>query len=81
MGVQLSTLSDPQTFGNFSEVVPFVEVTGEGLYCFPVDFGASGLSGLTDGANVTIQLIFNGGDDQLYQVSLFPSAFSLDKCS
>jgi len=66
-GVQLSTLSNPQNFGNFTEAVPFFQVSGEGTYCFPVDLAASGLSGVQNGANVTLLFVFDGGDDQLYQ--------------
>jgi hypothetical protein len=69
VGVELSTLENPTSFQNFTEAVPFFQVKGEGSFCFPVDFAASGISGLQDGSNVTIQLIFDGGDGQLYQVT------------
>lgn len=69
VGVLLSTSQNPTSFSNFSQAVPFFQVTGEGAFCFPVDFAASGISGLTDGANVTIQLEFDGGDGNLFQVS------------
>lgn len=65
--VNLSTSANPQNFQAFSPAVPFFQVTGEGLFCFPVDFAASGISGLTDGVNVTIQAFFNGGDGNLFQ--------------
>ena len=48
--------------------VPFFETTGEGLFCIDLDLATSGISGVKDGANVTLQLIFDGGDGQLYQV-------------
>ncbi|EKM60885.1 uncharacterized protein PHACADRAFT_247102 [Phanerochaete carnosa HHB-10118-sp] len=67
LGVQLSTLSNPQNFGNFTEAVPWVQVNGEGLYCFPVDLATSGLSGVQDGANVTLLFVFDGGDGELFQ--------------
>ncbi|KAI0690690.1 hypothetical protein BC835DRAFT_1417630 [Cytidiella melzeri] len=67
LGVQLSTLQVPTSFQNFSGVVPFFQVNGEGSYCFPVDFAASNVTGLQDGQNVTIQLTFNGGDGELFQ--------------
>lgn len=51
-------------------VVPYFLTNGEGSYCFPIDISASGISGVQDGANVTIQVIYNGGDDTLYQVVL-----------
>lgn len=68
VGVQLSTSENPTTFQDFSQAVPYFQVNGEGSFCFPVDFVAAGISGVQDGSNVTIQLIFDGGDGQLYQV-------------
>ncbi|KAI0343901.1 hypothetical protein BDW22DRAFT_1419020 [Trametopsis cervina] len=67
LGVELSTVPQPTSFQNFSGAVPFFQVTGEGKYCFPVDFASSGISGLQHGSNITIQLVFDGGDGQLYQ--------------
>jgi hypothetical protein len=49
-------------------VVPYFQTNGEGMYCFPIDIAMSGVSGIQDGANVTIQVIYDGGDDVLYQV-------------
>lgn len=49
-------------------VVPYFQTSGEGMFCFPIDIMASGISGIQDGANVTIQVIFDGGDGILYQV-------------
>lgn len=68
--VLLSTLENPTNFGNFSQAVPFFQVTGEGTFCFPVDFAAAGISGVQNDANVTIQLEFDGGDGKLFQVWL-----------
>ena len=70
MTVLLSTLGNPQNFANFSQAVPFFQVTGEGAFCFPVDFAAANIPGVQDGANVTIQLEFDGGDGKLFQVRL-----------
>ncbi len=67
----LSTSENPQNFQAFNIAVPFFEVFGEGAFCFPVDLAAAGITGVSDGTNVTIQLEFNGGDDVLYQVRLF----------
>ncbi|KAI0757220.1 hypothetical protein C8Q80DRAFT_1132549 [Daedaleopsis nitida] len=53
--------------GNFQQVVPFFQTSSEGVFCMDVNLAASGVSGIKDGANVTIQLIFDGGDGQLYQ--------------
>ena len=48
----------------------FASFSGAGGFCFPLDLSNTGISGVSDGANVTIQLVFNGGDGNLYQVSL-----------
>ena len=53
-------------------VVQFFQTSGEGQYCFPVDLSNSSVPGVQDGANVTIQLIYNGGDGNLYQVRMTP---------
>ncbi|GJE85938.1 hypothetical protein PsYK624_020180 [Phanerochaete sordida] len=66
-GVQLSTLANPQSFGNFSPAVPFFQVQGEGAFCFPIDLAAANLPGVQDGANVTLQFTFDGGDGELFQ--------------
>lgn len=71
MGIQLSTLANPTSFENFTEATPFFQVVGEGDLCFPVNFAAAGINGVQDGANVTIQIVFDGGDGQLYQVMPF----------
>ena len=51
-------------------VVPYFQTNGEGMYCFPINITASGVSGIQDGMNATIQIIFDGGDGVLYQVNL-----------
>ncbi|KAG1757901.1 hypothetical protein EDB19DRAFT_1659702 [Suillus lakei] len=74
-GVIVSTDQDPNTFSDFNSssgyqiVVPFFQQSGEGLYCFSIDLAAAAVneSGIKDGANVTIQVVFNGGDGELYQ--------------
>ncbi|KAF9243798.1 hypothetical protein BU15DRAFT_59655 [Melanogaster broomeanus] len=73
VGVLVSTVQDPTTFGDFNSSsgfqlgVQWFQQNGEGLYCFPIDLALSGVSGIQDGANVTIQVVFDGGDGQLYQ--------------
>ena len=47
---------------------PFTE-TGEGEFCFPIDLGSLGIQGLQNGSNVTIQIEYNGGDGNLFQVN------------
>ncbi|KAH7883902.1 hypothetical protein F5I97DRAFT_1794099, partial [Phlebopus sp. FC_14] len=72
-GVIVSTKQDPSSFADFNSssgyqmAVPFFQQNGEGLYCFPIDLALSGVSGIQDGANVTIQIIFDGGDGELFQ--------------
>ncbi len=58
--------------GNFQQFLPFFSTTGEGSFCVDVDLAKSGISGIQNGANVTLQFVFDGGDGQLYQVHLFP---------
>ena len=76
VGAILATVQNPENFtvfedssGNFQMAVPFFETTGEGLFCIDLDLNATGISGVKDGANVTLQLVFDGGDDKLYQVN------------
>ena len=77
VGGIIATVQDPNSFdsfhdsnGNFQQFLPFFETTGEGSFCINIDLASSGISGVKDGANVTLQLIFDGGDGQLYQVSM-----------
>ena len=48
----------------------FASATGEGGFCIPLDLSDTGISGVSAGANVTIQFVFDGGDGTLYQVRL-----------
>lgn len=74
-GVLLTTTQNPTSFDNFSSsgkqqlAVPFFQQQGEGKFCFPINIGSSGISGVQDGANVTIQILFDGGDGNLFQAS------------
>ncbi|KAG8220098.1 hypothetical protein J3R82DRAFT_1117 [Butyriboletus roseoflavus] len=73
VGVIISTVQNPTSFTNFSSssgyqlVVSYFQTNGEGMYCFPINITASGVSGIQDGVNATIQVIFDGGDGVLYQ--------------
>ncbi|KAI0639191.1 hypothetical protein C8Q77DRAFT_1204722 [Trametes polyzona] len=73
LGGVIATVQNPNSFDNFTSggqfqfVVPFFKTSGEGGFCFPIDLAAQNISGVKDGANVTIQLIYDGGDGQLYQ--------------
>jgi hypothetical protein len=57
-GVLVSSAADPTSFNNFSQVKPFFQMQGEGIFCFPLDFlaNANGTN-LVNGQNVTIQVI------------------------
>jgi hypothetical protein len=70
----ISTSSDPTSFSNFRNssggdqlAVPYFQ-SGGTSGCIAVNVSDSGLSGLNDGSNVTLQMVFNGGDGILYQV-------------
>jgi hypothetical protein len=79
VGALLSASSSPQSFADFNIsgqqvlALPYSKQTGEGVYCLPIDIGKLGLSDVKDGANVTLQIVFNGGDGNLYQVCTSPS--------
>ncbi|KAI0286794.1 hypothetical protein BGY98DRAFT_908697 [Russula aff. rugulosa BPL654] len=74
LGILLSTVQDPTSFNNFTNssggqqlARNFSSFSGEGGFCIPLDLSNTGISGVSDGANVTIQLLYNGGDGNLYQ--------------
>ncbi|KAI0728637.1 hypothetical protein C8Q72DRAFT_367545 [Fomitopsis betulina] len=74
MGVMISTAPDPNNFANFTDskgnyqmVVQYFSTSGEGEFCAPINISAAGIDGLKDGANVTLQFVFSGGDGNLYQ--------------
>jgi hypothetical protein len=62
----VSTLQDPKTFDNFTQAVPFFHQQGQGTFCFPINLAS--VPSAKDGSNVTIQIVFDGGDGKLYQV-------------
>ncbi|KAI0307586.1 hypothetical protein B0F90DRAFT_30335 [Multifurca ochricompacta] len=74
LGILLSIVQDPTSFSNFTTssgqqqlARNFASGSGEGQFCIPLDLSSTGISGVQNGANVTIQLVFNGGDGSLYQ--------------
>lgn len=74
--MSLSTVQDPTSFDNFTNstgglVRNFATGSGVGNFCIPLDLSNTGISSVSDGANVTIQFTYNGGDGSLYQVSLW----------
>ncbi len=46
VGVLISTLENPQSFNNFSQVNTFAQENGEGLFCFPLDFTTANVTSL-----------------------------------
>lgn len=74
VGALLSTVANPNNFDNFSVngvpqlAYPYAEEAGAGTFCIPLNISAAGISGVKDGANVTLQIVFAGGDGNLYQV-------------
>jgi len=77
VAILLSTVQDPTSFNNFTTssgqqqfARNFASGSGEGELCIPLDLNNTGISGVQDSANVTIQFVFNGGDGSLYQVGL-----------
>ncbi|KAI9512653.1 hypothetical protein F5148DRAFT_973242 [Russula earlei] len=74
LGILLSTVQDPTSFDNFTTssgqqqlARNYASATGVGSFCIPLDLSNTGISGVGDGANVTIQFLYNGGDGSLYQ--------------
>lgn len=75
VGVIISTVQNPTSFDNFSSngvqqfVSPYAKEASAGTFCMPLNISASNAAGVKDGANVTIQVVWSGGDGNLYQVS------------
>jgi len=73
-GVIISTVPNPNSFDNFTVngerqfVRYFAKEEAAGTFCIPLNISAAGLDGVKDGSNVTIQVVFDGGDGNLYQV-------------
>jgi hypothetical protein len=73
VGVLISTVPNPNSFDNFTIngvpqfVHPYAKQPDAGTFCVPLNIGAAGIAGVTDGANVTLEVVFEGGDGNLYQ--------------
>ncbi|KAI9445441.1 hypothetical protein H4582DRAFT_1806649 [Lactarius indigo] len=74
LAILLSTVQDPTSFDNFTTssgqqqlARNFASGSGEGGFCIPLDLNNTGISGVQNNANVTIQFLFNGGDGSLFQ--------------
>ncbi|KAF9036459.1 hypothetical protein BDZ89DRAFT_1011332 [Hymenopellis radicata] len=73
-GVLLSTAQNPTSFDNFKTaggedqvVRGWATEEDGGTFCIPLSLNNTGISGVESGANVTIQVQFDGGDGALYQ--------------
>ena len=80
-GVIISVFPNPNSFDDFNAnngqpqiVRGYAKAAAAGTYCLPLNISSAGIFGLTDGTDVTIQVVFNGGDGNLYQVSINSTA-------
>jgi hypothetical protein len=61
-GVIISTVQNPISFDNFTSngqqqiVGPFAHEEDAGIFCMPLDLSDDNITGVEDGANVTIQV-------------------------
>ncbi|KAJ7431790.1 hypothetical protein B0H11DRAFT_2128432 [Mycena galericulata] len=65
--VTLSTTQNSTNFQDFSSITPFLQASGEGKFCLPLDFSKTNATGLTDGQNITLEFVYDGGDGELFQ--------------
>ena len=75
VGVMLSTAASPVSFADFHTasgadqlVVDYFKGTGTSG-CIRVMPNGAGIQGIQNGTSVTLQMVFDGGDGKLYQVS------------
>ncbi|KAJ4476748.1 hypothetical protein J3R30DRAFT_3658014 [Lentinula aciculospora] len=65
--VFITNASNPTSFDNFTQITPFFQENIEGSFCMQFDLSQTNATGLTNGENVTIQFLFDGGDGNLFQ--------------
>ncbi|KAJ2927811.1 hypothetical protein H1R20_g9287, partial [Candolleomyces eurysporus] len=71
--VLISVAPNPSTFDDFASggenqfARLWANESKTGNFCIPLDLSSTGIAGVADGANVTIQVVLTGGDGQLYQ--------------
>ena len=70
----ISTAASPTSFNDFHTssggdqlVVSYFQGTGLSG-CIRIEPTSAGISGIQNGSNVTLQMVFDGGDGKLYQV-------------
>jgi hypothetical protein len=76
VSVLISTEDSATSFNNFKNstgkeqfAVAASKQSGEGVYCFPIDVSQLGLGDeVKEGSKATLQIAFDGGDGNLYQV-------------
>ncbi|KAF9456152.1 hypothetical protein BDZ94DRAFT_1315425 [Collybia nuda] len=72
-GVIISTVQNPTSFDNFTVngeqqlVKGYAKEDAAGTFCIPLNISAANIPGVKEGSNVTIQVVFEGGDGNLYQ--------------
>ncbi|KAH8100552.1 hypothetical protein BXZ70DRAFT_937805 [Cristinia sonorae] len=66
-GVIVAADENPTSFDNFTQAVDFFKGETPGNVCFPVDLSKTNVTGLQDGANVTLQMVYDAGDGKLFQ--------------
>jgi len=73
IGVMISTAASPVSFNDFHTasgadqlVVDYFKGTGT-TGCITIKPNGAGISGIQNGSNVTLQMVYDGGDGKLYQ--------------
>jgi hypothetical protein len=63
VSVTIASSSNASNFSDFSSTPVKRNFTqgNPGDYCFPINIGAAGVSGVADGSNVTISVVFDDG--------------------
>ena len=71
----ISTVASPTSFGDFhtssgADQLAVGYYQGNGLFglCVSVKPSLAGIPGIRNGTNVTLQMVYDGGDGTLYQV-------------
>jgi hypothetical protein len=77
VAILILIVQDLTSFDNFTNFTGgqqlmrnFACGSGEGGFYIPLDLNNTDISGIQDGANVTLQYLYNGGDGSLYEESL-----------
>jgi hypothetical protein len=76
VAVLLSTNPTASSFADFNSsadtqrfAVPASKQSGQGNYCIPINVSKLNLTDVKEGSNATLQVVFAGGDGNLFQVS------------